>query len=52
MRVFVGIALLVLAATPAFAKAVFAPAPLLGLGIPALGALGGAIISSKFFRRK
>jgi hypothetical protein len=50
MRIVLGTVLLVLAATPALA--VSAPAPLLGLGIPALGAAGGALLASKFFKRK
>jgi len=50
MRIVIGIALMTLAATPAFAMVV--PAPLLGLGIPALGAVGGAVIASKIFKRK
>lgn len=50
MRIVLGTTLLVLAATPAFATA--GPAPLIGLGIPALGAIGGAILGSKFFRRR
>lgn len=52
MRVVLGTLLIVLAATPAFAVIAAAPAPLLGLGIPALGAVGGAILGSKFFKRK
>jgi hypothetical protein len=52
MRVVLGTVLLVLAATPAFATVTAAPAPLLGLGIPALGAMGGAILGSKLFKRK
>ena len=50
MRVYFGIAMMVLAATPALAQPV--PAPLLGIGIPALGVAGGAFIASKIFRRK
>lgn len=50
MRIVFGTLLLVLAATPAFA--VPGPAPLIGLGIPALGAVGGAILGAKFFRRR
>jgi hypothetical protein len=52
MRVVLGTVLLVLAATPAFAVTAVGPAPLLGLGIPALGAVGGAILGSKLFKRK
>lgn len=50
MRFVFGTFLMVIAATPALASPV--PAPLLGLGIPALGAAGGAWVASKFFKRK
>jgi hypothetical protein len=50
MRTVFGTLLLLLAASPALASPV--PAPLIGLGIPALGAIGGAVLASKFFRRK
>lgn len=50
MRFILGLLLFVVAATPAFAYV--GPAPLIGLGIPALGVLGGAILGSKFLRRK
>lgn len=52
MRTLTGFFLLLVAASPALAVPRPGPAPLIGLGIPALGAVGGAILASKFFRRK
>lgn len=52
MRFVSGVVLLLVAATPAFAIGAAAPAPLIGLGIPALGVIGGAVLGSKFLRRK
>lgn len=46
MRFFMCTALMVLAASPALATNV-GPAPLIGLGVPALGAIGGVLLGSR-----
>lgn len=50
MRIVLGTICLILAATPAFATA--APAPLLGVGIPAATIVGGVLFGSRFFKKK
>lgn len=52
MRAYFSVLLIVMAATPALAVPRPGPAPLIGLGIPALGAIGGALLASRFFRHK
>ena len=55
MRIL-GVVCCVLAAAPAWATcATFScpgPAPLLGLGIPAAVAVGGALLGARFFKKK
>jgi hypothetical protein len=44
---------LIVASSPAWAQAaVRGPAPLLGLGIPAAVAVGGALFGARFFKKK
>ena len=50
MRIVFGTICLLLAAAPAVASAV--PAPLLGLGLPAMAAVGGVLLGSRFLKRK
>jgi hypothetical protein len=54
MRIILGAVSFVIAATPAFAQCVTCrgPAPLLGLGIPAAVAVGGALLGARFFKKK
>jgi hypothetical protein len=54
MRIILGAVCFVIAATPAFAQCVSCrgPAPLLGLGIPAAVAVGGALLGARFFKKK
>ncbi len=55
MRVILGAVCFVIAATPALAECVHScggPAPLLGLGIPAAVAVGGALLGARFFKKK
>jgi hypothetical protein len=55
MRIILGAVYFVIAATPALAQACVdcrGPAPLLGLGIPAVVAVGGALVGARFFKKK
>jgi len=56
MRIILGAVCFVIAATPALAQACVTacrgPAPLLGLGIPAAVAVGGALLGARFFKKK
>ena len=57
MRIILGTVSFVIAATPAWAggggcSACSGPAPLLGLGIPAAVAVGGALLGARFFKKK
>jgi hypothetical protein len=58
MRTIIGAVCLVIASAPAWAappcptSACAGPAPLLGLGIPAAIAVGGALFGARFFKRK
>jgi hypothetical protein len=56
MRVILGAVCIVVAATPAWAACATpscsGPAPLLGLGIPAAVAVGGALFGARFFKKK
>jgi len=55
MRIILGAVCFVIAATPAFAQCALGcrgPAPLLGLGIPAAVAVGGALLGVRFFKKK
>jgi hypothetical protein len=58
MRTIIGAACFVVVATAAWAQppcptsACAGPAPLLGLGIPAAIAVGGALFGARFFKRK
>ncbi len=50
MRVVFGTICLVIAATPALAIAV--PAPLLGLGLPAVAVVGAFLLGARLLKRK
>jgi len=50
MRIVMGAICLIVATTPAMATP--APAPLLGLGIPAAAIVGGVLFGSRFFKKK
>lgn len=56
MRVILGAVCFVLAAAPAWAVCASvrcpAPAPMLGLGIPAAVAVGGVLFGARFLRKK
>ena len=59
MRALLGVIYFVVAATPAWAKECpprnphcAGPAPLLGLGIPAAVAVGGALFGARFLKKK
>ncbi len=57
MRIILGAFCFVLAAAPAWASPPCAihcagPAPLLGLGIPAAVAVGGALFGARFVKKK
>ncbi len=57
MRIIFGAVCFVIAATPALAAcptpgSCAGPAPLLGLGIPAVIAVGGALFGARFFKKK
>ncbi len=56
MRMILGAVCFVITAMPAWAQvgcvACKGPAPLLGLGIPAAVAVGGALLGARFFKKK
>ncbi len=57
MRAILGAVCFILATAPAWACTsvqphCVAPAPLLGLGIPAAIAVGGALFGARFFKKK
>jgi hypothetical protein len=56
MRIILGAVCFVLVTAPAWAQppciACSGPAPLLGLGIPAAVAVGGALLGVRFFKKK
>ena len=57
MRIVIGTVYFVLVTAPAWAACNNAiscrgPAPLLGLGIPAAVAVGGALLGARFFKKK
>ena len=55
MRTVLGTVCFVIVATAAWAEpcgACRGPAPLLGLGIPAAVAVGGALLGARFFKNK
>jgi hypothetical protein len=56
MRIILGAVCFVLVTAPAWAQppciACSGPAPLLGLGIPAAVAVGGALLGARFLKKK